>query len=118
MGLGEVHGPWYHAIQRCLSACDDMSTVVRASSDADLENISPYMIFCIFVAARFYLGMQIHPTLRYPSANKIIAVHAKILSVEVPRNLDLLVYGLKTCGQRWYFAREYSSIVKGNLHEC
>jgi hypothetical protein len=36
-----------------------------------------------------------------------IIVHAKILSVEVPRNLDLLVYGLKTCGQRWSFAREY-----------
>ncbi|RDL37437.1 Uncharacterized protein BP5553_04870 [Venustampulla echinocandica] len=93
MGLGEVHGPWYHAIQRCLSACDDMSTVVRGSSDADLENISPYMIFCIFVAARFYL------------------VHAKILSVEVPRNLDLLIYGLKTCGQRWYFARRLEKVL-------
>lgn len=55
-GLGEVHGPWYYAIQRCLSACDSMSAVVRATCDADLENISPYMIFCIFVAARFYLG--------------------------------------------------------------
>jgi hypothetical protein len=55
-GLAEVHGPWYHAIQRCLSACDEMSTVIRAVSDADLENMSPHMIFCIFVAARFYLG--------------------------------------------------------------
>ncbi|KAG0646927.1 hypothetical protein D0Z07_6161 [Hyphodiscus hymeniophilus] len=76
-GLGEVHGPWYFAIQRCLSACDDMSTIVRATSDANLENISPYMIFCIFV----------------------------------PRNLDLLVYGLKTCGQRWLFARRLEKVL-------
>ena len=55
-GLAEVHGPWYHAIQTCLNACDDMSTVIRAINDADLENMSPHMIFCIFVAARFYLG--------------------------------------------------------------
>jgi hypothetical protein len=62
-GLGEIHGPWYFAIQRCLSACDNMSMVVRATSDADLENISPYMIFCIFVGARFYLGWSHFPTL-------------------------------------------------------
>jgi len=92
-GLGEVHGPWYHAIQRCLSACDEMSSVIRAVADADLENMSPHMIFCIFVAARFYL------------------VHAKILSVEIPRSLDLLIYGLKTCGQRWYFARRLEKVI-------
>jgi hypothetical protein len=107
LGLGEVHGPWYYAIQRCLSACDSMSAIVRATCDADLENISPYMIFCIFVAARFYLGGWL------PSSNLVqkaginnALVHAKVLSVEVPRNLDLLVFGLKTCGQRWSFARE------------
>jgi len=92
-GLGEVHGPWYYAIQRCLSACDSMSTTIRAIADADLENMSPHTIFCIFVAARFYL------------------VHAKILSVEIPRSLDLLIYGLKTCGQRWYFARRLERVL-------
>ncbi|RDW69810.1 hypothetical protein BP6252_08830 [Coleophoma cylindrospora] len=99
MGLGEVHGPWYHAIQRCLSACDDMSATIRAVSDADLENISPFMIFCIFIAARFYL------------------VHAKILSVEVPRSLDLLIYGLKTCGQRWFFARRLERVLSTAISE-
>ncbi|KAH8648888.1 fungal-specific transcription factor domain-containing protein [Tricladium varicosporioides] len=92
-GLGEVHGPWYHAIQRCLSACDEMSTIIRGITDADLENMSPHMIFCIFVAARFYI------------------VHAKILSVEIPRSLDLLIYGLKTYGQRWYFAQRLVKVI-------
>ncbi|TVY12910.1 hypothetical protein LARI1_G008844 [Lachnellula arida] len=94
-----VHGPWYHAIQRCLNACDEMSTVIRAINDADLENMSPHMIFCIFVAARFYL------------------VHAKVLSVEIPRSLDLLIYGLKTCGQRWYFARRLEQVLHTAIAE-
>ncbi|TVY54699.1 hypothetical protein LCER1_G002835 [Lachnellula cervina] len=98
-GLAEVHGPWYHAIQRCLNACDEMSTVIRAINDADLENMSPHMIFCIFVAARFYL------------------VHAKVLSVEIPRSLDLLIYGLKTCGQRWYFARRLEQVLHTAIAE-
>ena len=70
-----------------------MSTTVRTIDDADLENMSPHTIFCIFIAARFYL------------------VHAKILRVEIPRSLDLLIYGLKTCGQRWYFARRLEKVL-------
>jgi hypothetical protein len=44
-------------------------------------------------------------------------VHAKILSVEVPRNLDLLVYGLKTCGQRWSFARRLEKVLFAAMAE-
>ena len=33
-----------------------MSEVIRALNDADLENVSPHLIFCIFVAARFFVG--------------------------------------------------------------
>jgi hypothetical protein len=55
-GLEEQHGPFYHAIQRCLDACDEITEVIRSVSDADLENMSPHVIFPIFVAARFFLG--------------------------------------------------------------
>ncbi|KAF4627586.1 hypothetical protein G7Y89_g10563 [Cudoniella acicularis] len=109
-GLGEVHGPWYHAIQRCLSACDEMSTIIRVIDDADLENMSPHMIFCIFVAARFFIGKEANISLKMSPINNDI-VHAKILSVEIPRSLDLLIYGLKTCGQRWYFARRLVKVI-------
>ncbi|KUJ10837.1 uncharacterized protein LY89DRAFT_787201 [Mollisia scopiformis] len=98
-GLGKVHGPWYHAIQRCLSSCDDISMILRAQHDADLENMSPHLIFCIFVAARFYIA------------------HAKVLSVETPRSLDLLVYALKTCSQRWYLARRLEKVLRHAIAE-
>jgi hypothetical protein len=54
--LRDAYGPWYHAVQRCLDACDNMSEVIRALNDADLENVSPHLIHCVFVAARFFLG--------------------------------------------------------------
>ncbi|KAF2241666.1 hypothetical protein BU26DRAFT_524829 [Trematosphaeria pertusa] len=93
-GLEEAQGPWYHAIQRCLDACDSITNVLRAMHDMNLENISPLIISCIFVAARFFL------------------VHAKLLNVEIPRNLDLLVYSLKTCGLRWSYARRLEKVIR------
>jgi hypothetical protein len=58
-GLEEAQGPWYHAIQRCLDACDSITNVLRGMHDTNLENISPLIISCIFVASRFFLGT--HP---------------------------------------------------------
>lgn len=40
------------------------------------------------------------------------AVHAKLLNVEIPRNLDLLVYSLKTCGLRWPFALRLEKVIR------
>jgi hypothetical protein len=48
-----------------------MSSVIRAVADADLENMSPHMIFCIFVAARFYLGTRLIKLLKSTQADKI-----------------------------------------------
>ncbi|KAF2176204.1 hypothetical protein K469DRAFT_607965 [Zopfia rhizophila CBS 207.26] len=93
-GLEEAQGPWYHAIQRCLDACDDITNILRGMHDTNLENISPLIISCIFVASRFFL------------------VHAKMLNVEIPRNLDLLVYSLKTCGLRWSLARRLEKVIR------
>lgn len=39
-------------------------------------------------------------------------VHAKLLNVEIPRNLDLLVYSLKTCGLRWSYARRLEKVIR------
>lgn len=55
-GLDKQHGPFYYAIQRCLDACDEMTSVVRSVKDVDLENMGPHIIFPIFVASRFFLG--------------------------------------------------------------
>ncbi|KAF2271170.1 hypothetical protein CC78DRAFT_13213 [Lojkania enalia] len=93
-GVEEVQGPWYHAIQRCLDACDSITNTLRGMHDSDLENINPLLIPSIFVASRFFL------------------VHAKILNVEIPRNLDLLVYCLKTCGLRWALARRLEKVIR------
>jgi hypothetical protein len=93
-----------------------MSTVIRAINDADLENMSPHMIFCIFVAARFYLGSFLFCFTLINLTNNIL-VHAKVLCVEIPRSLELLIYGLKTCGQRWYFARRLEQVLHTAIAE-
>ncbi|KAF2731017.1 hypothetical protein EJ04DRAFT_554997 [Polyplosphaeria fusca] len=93
-GLEEAQGPWYHAIQRCLDACDSLTSTLRTISDPHLETICPLIISSLFVAARFFL------------------VHAKTLSVEIPRNLDLLVYSLKTLALRWSLARRLEKVIR------
>ena len=40
-----------------------------------------------------------------------MAVHAQALKVKIPRNFDLLVYNLKTCGLRWSFARRLEAVL-------
>ena len=104
-------GPWYHAVQRCLDACDSMSEVIRALSDADLENVSPHLIFCIFVAARFFIGQlaQIHSRSIFNLIKPSFSKHARILATEIPPRLNLLIYGLKVCGQRWHFASQFNA---------
>jgi hypothetical protein len=87
--IEQPHGPFYHAIQRCLDASDEITMVVRNVNDADLENMSPHLIFPLFVAARFFI------------------VHARITGVEVPKNIDLIMYSLRVCGQRWNLARKF-----------
>lgn len=76
----------------------------------NLENISPLIISCIFVAARFFLGkLENFITTRQIAHSP---VHAKLLNVEIPRNLDLLVYSLKTCGLRWSYARRLEKVIR------
>jgi hypothetical protein len=46
-------GTWRHAVRRCVAACDNMTNLLQSITDTDLENMSPLLIPCIFVAARF-----------------------------------------------------------------
>jgi hypothetical protein len=77
--------------------------------DTHLENISPLIVSCIFVAARFFLGIS--SPLQADQYLHVL-VHAKLLNVEIPRNLDLLVYSLKTCGLRWSYARRLEKVIR------
>lgn len=95
--IEQPHGPFYHAIQRCLDASDEITMVVRNVNDADLENMSPHLIFPLFVAARFFI------------------VHARITGVEVPKNIDLIMYSLRVCGQRWNLARKFMFICSEDV---
>lgn len=95
--IEQPHGPFYHAIQRCLDASDEITMVVRNVNDADLENMSPHLIFPLFVAARFFI------------------VHARITGVEVPKNIDLIMYSLRVCGQRWNLARKFLFICSEDV---
>lgn len=95
--IEQPHGPFYHAIQRCLDASDEITMVVRNVNDADLENMSPHLIFPLFVAARFFI------------------VHARITGVEVPKNIDLIMYSLQVCGQRWNLARKFLFICSEDV---
>lgn len=56
------NGPWYHATQRCLEACDDMAQAMRDVSGMNLLLLTPYHILCLFVAARFYIGKPPKPS--------------------------------------------------------
>ncbi|EKG11238.1 hypothetical protein MPH_11710 [Macrophomina phaseolina MS6] len=98
-GLDHIFEPWYPAIQRCLDSCNDITAAVRSVDDHDLETTNPQIGFCIFVAARFLL------------------VHAKHFNLEVPRSLDLLVYAIKTSGQRWPVSHRQEKVIRTALSE-
>ncbi|GME27836.1 C6 transcription factor [Neofusicoccum parvum] len=98
-GLEHVFEPWYHAIQRCIDSANDITAAIRSVDDFDLETTNPQLTLCIFVAARFLI------------------VHAKHFNLEIPRNLDLLVYALKTSGQRWPISHRQEKVIRTALAE-
>lgn len=42
---------------------------------------------------------------------ELFVVHAKLPNVEIPRNLDLFVYSIMTCGLCWYYARRLEKVI-------
>lgn len=110
MNVGHNPEPWYHAIQRCIDGCSDIAESIRILDRESLENASPLLTHCIFVAARFLLGTEVvlcfmsHCTIKDGPTDVQCTVHSKTLAVNIPRCLDLLIYGLNICAQRWHFA--------------
>ncbi|KIW57960.1 hypothetical protein PV05_02514 [Exophiala xenobiotica] len=99
IGIDNYYEAWPYATNRCLYACDDMTAKIRQVRDKELENSSPHLIYSMFVAARFYL------------------VYAKTVAADIPRNLHLLAYALRICGERWVLARRYETVIRTAVAE-
>jgi hypothetical protein len=76
-----------------------MAATLRNASDIMLENSMPHIIFCIFVAARFYI------------------IYSRALQLETPNKVHLLIYALSVCGQRWPLARRLQKVLRTALVE-
>lgn len=76
-----------HASSRCLQACNHMVSTLRRVADEDIQCMSPQLVACVFVAARFYI------------------INARAVHEDIPPKVDLLKYVLKACGQKWNLAR-------------
>lgn len=44
-------------------------------------------------------------------------VYAKAVSADIPRNLHLLAYALRICGERWALARRYETVIRTAVAE-
>jgi hypothetical protein len=83
----------YQASSRCLEACNHVVSTVRAVEDEILECMSPQLIACVFVAARFYI------------------MHARVTHNGETPKLHLLKYVLNACGQKWALARRLEKVI-------
>lgn len=92
---GETDGSasWTCAADRCLTSCNSMVGTVRGINDAMLETINPHVIFCVFIAARFYI------------------IYARASGVAMPDKLYLLIYALTVAGKRWPLAKQLRTVL-------
>ncbi|UNI17716.1 hypothetical protein JDV02_004038 [Purpureocillium takamizusanense] len=84
---------WACAADRCIASCESMVALIRTVPDATLESINPYVIFCVFIAARFY------------------AVHARTTGSSTQDKLYLLIYPLTVAAKRWPLARQLKAVL-------
>ncbi|KAM5344458.1 hypothetical protein ACJ41O_012994 [Fusarium nematophilum] len=90
---------WEAAAERCLSSCDQMANVIRAADDDTLGIINPHVIYCVFIAARFYL------------------IYSKAMELPLPNKLYLFIYALRVCGQIWPLARLLHGVLEAAAAE-
>lgn len=91
--------PWTHAADRCLASCDHMADILRNANDSALQIMSPLVIFCIFIAARFYI------------------IYTRALNLTIPSKLHLLIYALNVCSQRWPLAWQLQKVLETAIRE-
>lgn len=87
------------ALERCLEACNDLTSIIGAISDEDLQCICPHFIFDIFVAARFYL------------------VNARAFDTDLPQNLSVLLRAYSICRKRWHLAYKLEKVLRTAVAE-
>ncbi|WAO95906.1 Zn(2)-C6 fungal-type domain-containing protein [Fusarium falciforme] len=85
---------WEAAAERCLSSCDQMAEVIRGANDDTLGIINPHVIYCVFIAARFYL------------------IYSKAMDLPLPNKLYLFIYALRVCGQIWHLAKLLHTVLE------
>lgn len=96
------------ALERCLDACNDLTSIIGAISDEDLQCICPHFIFDMFVAARFFLGKS-SSVLPYKKIQLIkISVNARAFETDLPVNLNILLHAYGVCSKRSHLARKHS----------
>ncbi|KAF1964325.1 hypothetical protein BU23DRAFT_562045 [Bimuria novae-zelandiae CBS 107.79] len=95
-------GTWNHAVRRCLDAADGITHSLQLLPPSNLQNISPLIIPCVFVAARFCL------------------VHARLFKTGGAHNLDVLAEKLKACALRWPYAKRLEKVLSAAMagEEC
>lgn len=94
---GDIEGTTeisYQASSRCLQACNHLVSILRAVDDEDLQCMSPQLVACVFVTARFYI------------------MYARAMQTDIAPKCDLLKYVLKACGQRWPLARRLGKVLE------
>ncbi|KAJ6441356.1 Alcohol dehydrogenase, iron-type [Purpureocillium lavendulum] len=77
--IGRDFEPWAFATTRCVYACENLVAKIRRISPDQQDCQSPYLIFPIFAAARFYVA------------------YSKALDADVPASLHYLAFNLHIC---------------------
>ncbi|KAF7590643.1 hypothetical protein BBP40_002591 [Aspergillus hancockii] len=93
-GASDESVSWTGAADRCLSSCDAVVLIVRGISDVMLETINPHVMFCIFVAARFYI------------------IYARASGLFMSDKLYLLIYAFTVAGKRWPLAKQMRMVLE------
>lgn len=98
-GISDSNVCWTGAAERCLSSCDALAIVMRGVGDPMLETINPHVIFCIFIAARFYI------------------IYARASELPMSEKLYLLIYALTISGRRWLMAKQLRMVLETAVAE-
>ena len=78
---------------------------------------SPHLIYCVFAAARFYVGGFLMVYNAQAKVLLILAVYSKALEADVPANLRSLAFFLHSSGKSSPLARRYEQIIRAAVGE-
>lgn len=97
-----------------------MAAKVRRIRTDQQDCQSPYLIFPVFTAARFYVGeFYVSAAMRKISILMwhYLLAYSKALNADVPGSLHALAFNLHVWGNRWPLARRYETIIRTAVGE-